>query len=922
LGFSLGFGVEARLTLILLAGRGKGMEKSMHAATGISLGETSALIVPRQLEPERAQAKASAESTQCGVRVSAPGKFFEVGGRKWFLKGLTYGPFAPRWCPHSETDEYLPAEKRLREDLQEIRQLGANCIRLYHLPGRWFLDLAWEQELRVFVDVPWEKHRCFFEDWGSRKAALDSVERVARELADHPGLFAISVANELPSDIVRFYGRRRVGAFLNELIDSAKQIAPDCLVSFANYPSTEFLEVSNQDFCYFNVYLDDPDRLGAYLDRLQHLAGSLPLIVGEHGADSLRGSEWAQQSVVTQQVERIFRHGLAGSFVFSFTDDWYTGGHQIEDWAFGVTRADRTEKPLATSLRRSWIAAPRLCRDALPSVSVVVCSYNGAKLLRECLGSLLEVEYPNFEIILVDDGSTDETPSIAAEYSEIRYIRQDNLGLSVARNVGAEAARGEIVCYTDSDCVADKDWLYYLVDTMQRLGVDAIGGPNLPPPSDEWTARCVAASPGGPSHVMIDDRFAEHVPGCNMAFRRKTLLEMGGFDAQFRQAGDDVDICWRFLDAGMNIGFAPAAIVWHHRRNTVRAFLRQQKGYGRSEAMLTFKHPRRFNALGQSRWKGIIYGEGAVGLARATPLTYHGRHGSGLFQVIYARNDYKVSAYFTLLEWHVLAVFVAILSLLWHPLALVWGAMVGATLWTAARAAFSAPLASPAPLWCRPVVFALHILQPIVRAWHRYRQRMVQKCASVAELPGESVRWKRISMNTADAYWTSSQGFGREELLHAVEHRARAIGWQGIFHDEWKAWDIRLLAGRWHTLTLRSATEKLGDSKCFTRLRCTVRLTRFTRGVLLGLVILGIAAVVRRQPIAVGISAAALMLVFAAIQWSRRRCWGVGAQLLATAGRDAGLSVFAGEQPAFRAEVPVTDDFSELMPVACGGSDT
>src|SRR5207249_1369116 len=239
------------------------------------------------------------------------------------------------------------------------------------------------------------------------------------------------------------------------------------------------------------------------------------------------------------------------------------------------------------------------------------------------LTSLTRLNYADYEVILVDDGSSDDTSTIVRDFPRVRYSHQSNHGLSVARNVGARAADGQIVAYTDSDCVADPDWLFYLVDAMQRQGVKAIGGPNLPPPSDSWTAKCVAASPGGPSHVMLDDRRAEHVPGCNMAFDRATLLELGGFDPQFRAAGDDGDICWRLLDAGLEIGYAASALVWHHRRNTVKAFLKQQRGYGRSEAMLLRKHHRHFNNLGCSQWRGIIYGEGAVGLATTRPLVFH-----------------------------------------------------------------------------------------------------------------------------------------------------------------------------------------------------------------------------------------------------------------------------------------------------------
>ena len=222
----------------------------------------------------------------------------------------------------------------------------------------------------------------------------------------------------------------------------------------------------------------------------------------------------------------------------------------------------------------------------------------------------MRLNYPDYEVILVDDGSRDATAEIAAGFPQVHVIRQENRGLSVARNVGAAASRGEIVAYTDDDCIADENWLLYLVRGMRDRGVAAIGGPNITPPNDNWIAKCVAVSPGNPSHVMLDDCRAEHVPGCNMAFRREVLLNLGGFDAQYRAAGDDVDLCWRLLDAGYEIGFAPGAMVWHHRRCTIRTYLKQQKGYGRAEAMVHFKHPQRFNRVGNPSFRGVVYGDG------------------------------------------------------------------------------------------------------------------------------------------------------------------------------------------------------------------------------------------------------------------------------------------------------------------------
>src|SRR3954471_10251441 len=226
-------------------------------------------------------------------RVRVSGKFFRIGAQKWFPKGLCYGPF-----PANRYGESLPEPERVDADLTHMRELGANCVRLYFPPPTWFLEMANEHGFRVLVDVPWEKHRCFFEDWSSQQAAREAVRKTAREIGGHPAVFAISVANELPNDVVRFYGATRVQAFLGELLDIVHQEAPDCLATYANFPTTEFLQPPEQDFACFNLYLDDCDVLGKYIDRLQHVAGNSPLLIAEFGSDSLRKGEEEQSRLL------------------------------------------------------------------------------------------------------------------------------------------------------------------------------------------------------------------------------------------------------------------------------------------------------------------------------------------------------------------------------------------------------------------------------------------------------------------------------------------------------------------------------------------------------------------------------------------------------------------------------------------------
>jgi GT2 family glycosyltransferase len=818
-------------------------------------------------------------------RVWVDGKFLREGKRKFYVKGFCYGPFA-----ENSRGENLPEREQMVNDLNHMRSLGANTVRLYSVPSRDVLDQIYELGMRVFVDVPWEKHRCFFEDWTAKESARHQILDTARLAANHPAVLAVSVVNEVPNDIVRFYGHAAIERFISDLGDTVKQVAPECLTTFANYPTTEFLQPVGFDFCSFNVYLHNVDRLGAYFDRLQHIAGDRPLVLSEFGVDSIRQGPMHQGEQLADHIRVVFQHGLAGSIVFSYTDDWFTGGTQIEEWGFGVTTTDRDEKPAATALRNAWLQAPFAERGELPKVSVVVCAYNAARTLHECLASLSAIDYPDYEVILVDDGSSDDTPRIAREFPQICYIRQTNHGLSYARNVGAQHAQGEVIAYTDADCVADEDWLRCLMQAMHDQGVSAIGGPNITPHTDGWSAHCVAASPGNPSHVMFDDRYAEHIPGCNMAFHRSVLELLGGFDHQFRTAGDDVDLCWRLLDMGGSIGYAPGAFVWHHRREDVRAYLKQQIGYGRAEALLHFAHPHRFSFFGRCGWHGRIYGSGAAGLPLVPERIYYGAFGFAPFQTIYRHNEYGTWACVTWLEWHLLALFFFALGLLFWPFLLISFAMWSGSLALAAYAAQIAALPKNSPWWCRPLVGVLHLIQPPVRAWYRvtYDLRLWRPPLppSYYNAPHKA---KTISTHERHLYWSSNQGIGRETLLRELVDEAKGLGWLGVFNNAWATWDVKLVGDLWHTLHVQTATEELGGTKRFTRARITAQPTLVNRAVSFASLIWTAAALVSLQPIALGL---ALLASAAALMQNIRSRWGclaAGVGLVARAGERTGL---------------------------------
>ncbi|MHB1562034.1 MAG: glycosyltransferase, partial [Isosphaeraceae bacterium] len=763
-------------------------------------------------------------SRQMKARVD--GKFLCRGGERHRIRGVTYGPFAP-----DAAGDPFPAPDRVREDFARMLDAGVNTLRTYHVPPSWLFEEAEEQGLAVFVDVPWPKHLCFLDNPRLRAEARQAVRRAAESGRDHDAVLAYSIGNEIPPDVIRWHGARRVERFLAELADITRQTHPGALVTYANFPSTEYLDLPFLDFATFNVYLHDKEAFRRYLLRLQNLVGDRPLVLGELGMDTLRHGEREQAEFLTGHLREVALAGLAGAFVFSWTDDWFTGGHAIEDWAFGITRRDREPKASYQALSEanendglaSWLVET-------PRFSVVVCAYNGGETLADCLASLLALNYPDYEIILVDDGSTDDTRAIIERFPQVRAIRQANQGLSEARNVGLKAATGSIVAYTDADCVVDPDWITLLVHQLQESGAAAVGGPNLSP-DDGRLAACVAASPGQPTHVLLSDQVAEHIPGCNMAYRREALLAVAGFDPDYRKAGDDVDLCWRLEDAGMWITFAPGAFVWHHRRQTPRAYFRQQAGYGEAEALLRFRHPARFNAWGQGKWRGMLYGISLQGLRLGGSMIHRGEFASGLFQCVYQPGPAHWAMLPSSLEWQAAAAALAVLGTAGWPQGMVVSAlMVGLSLLVAGVQSLQARIPPEHDSRrSRLLVAWLCYAQPLVRSWARYRT-LARYCTRLTARRGiagfatnhdEAPRlplWGPMQR----AYW-DSQWRDRTELLRRGAEELIALRWGKETDSGWSDWDLVFSRWPWAVVRVASVQEDHGSGRRLFRLRYTLK---------------------------------------------------------------------------------------------------
>ena len=771
------------------------------------------------------------------------GKFFFAGEEKFFVKGVTYGPFKP--ASHGAP---FPEREMIKRDFSLMREVGANTLRTFTVPPRWLLDLAGECGLRVIVGIPWAEHVAFLDSPQLTREIHRTIADGAAACREHTAVLACLVGNEIPPDMARWHGPERVRNFLADLVKTVKNVDPQRLVSYANFPSTEYLDFDDLDFVSFNVYLHREPAFRGYLSHLHNLAVDKPLVRTEFGIDSIREGKDFQAGTLQWQVRAAFDMGLAGTVIFAWTDDWYAlplsgeGGFQVEDWAFGLVDRERRKKPSFHAVQQCYNAPVPPALPEYPKVSVVVCAYNAERTMFACLASLEKLNYPNYEVIVVNDGSNDRTREISERFGYIRLINQENKGLSAARNVGIAAAEGEIVAFTDSDCVADPDWLHYLVTTFIRSGRAAVGGPNFPPPEDTLVPSAVAVSPGGPTHVLMSDEIAEHIPGCNMAFKKTALEEINGFDPVFRAAGDDVDLCWRLQNQGYQIGFSPAAVVWHFRRNTVQAYLNQQRGYGKAEAQLYFKHPYRFNLLGQSRWLGRIYGDLSSFFLSRRPVIYSGTFGRGLFQTLYEPPSSLITFLPMTLEWNIVAIILFIAAF-----------MLGGVMWLGVIPLFLSVG------WCvasgvraridprfdnwrsRMLVAVLAYLGPFYRGIERYRWR-IRGLTDVETIQFDEagqepeISWPERALRVG--YW-SEQGLEKENILHALMEFLLPRKYLIAMDQGWSNWDLEISRGLWSVAQVRVGTENHGGLKRLLRVYCGVRLSRPAKIVLLGYLIIG-----------------------------------------------------------------------------------
>jgi len=236
----------------------------------------------------------------------------------------------------------------------------------------------------------------------------------------------------------------------------------------------------------------------------------------------------------------------------------------------------------------------------MPSIAVVVPTHQRSALLRRTLAAIEKVDYPAFEVVVVDDGSSLEERTASRRWTEAAgaaFLEQENAGPATARNRGVAATRSEFVAFLDDDCAPTQDWLRQLVAPFAATGaadLAAVSGTVKSQPPHNWMSRfCTAAE-----YITGAQPEFTNAISANACYRRAVLEELRGFDESFRYpGGEDPDLSRRVREAGYRLAHVPDATVLHAEIDSLPEFLRRQWRRGLGEARIKTNEGRRAHVL-------------------------------------------------------------------------------------------------------------------------------------------------------------------------------------------------------------------------------------------------------------------------------------------------------------------------------------
>ncbi len=250
-----------------------------------------------------------------------------------------------------------------------------------------------------------------------------------------------------------------------------------------------------------------------------------------------------------------------------------------------------------------------------PKVTVAIVCYNEEKNIAQCLNSVLNQSYDreNYEILVVDNGSTDQTEKIIKDLQKktgrIRLVVNLRLGIAISRNVALRQAQGQLLAFTDADCVVPKNWLKTLVAGYSKYHstnskVICVGGPNRPPQTTAFyqalglVLNTFLGSRGSvQARQYLDDRFVSHLPCVNVLYDKDKIRQIGGFDEKFGSISEDEDLSFRLRQKGFQFVYLAQAGLVHKMRADIWAWAKNMFIYGKGRVWFLEEHPEVWHFL-------------------------------------------------------------------------------------------------------------------------------------------------------------------------------------------------------------------------------------------------------------------------------------------------------------------------------------
>lgn len=228
------------------------------------------------------------------------------------------------------------------------------------------------------------------------------------------------------------------------------------------------------------------------------------------------------------------------------------------------------------------------------SVSIIIPTFNGARRIRPCLESLLrQKDGRTVEILVVDDGSKDNTAEVVKSYSGIRLLAQENAGPAAARNYGAREAAGDLILFTDDDCEPAPGWLDAMLAPFSDAEIVGVKGAYRTR-QKPLVARFVQAEYDDRYRLMARTRDIDFIDTYSAGFRRSRFLEMGGYDTDFPVAcAEDIELSYRMSAKGWKMRFAPHAIVYHQHPDSLVRYLKKKFKFAFWRVLAVRKNPRK-----------------------------------------------------------------------------------------------------------------------------------------------------------------------------------------------------------------------------------------------------------------------------------------------------------------------------------------